>query len=75
MGISCKYSGRLTKGGEIVSTYGKAEDSVGYGVNCRNFKGEYILELVKKEDNNTKEKDNNKKDNNNYKHIERRKCC
>lgn len=70
IGISGKYSGRLTKDGNAVSTYGKTKDSVGYGVNCRNFKGEYILELFKKEDNN-----NNKKDNNNHKNIERKKYC
>lgn len=75
MGISGKYYGRLTKDGNVVSTYERTKDRVGYGVNCRNFKGEYILELFKKKDNNNKEKDNNKEGNNNYKHIERKKCC
>ena len=73
MDISGKYCGRLTKGGNVVSTCGQTEDRGGHGVNCRNFKGEYILELFEKRDNNKDNKENNS--NNNNKNIERKKYC
>ena len=59
MGIdNNKYDGKLTKDGQVVSTYGETANSYGDGVNCINFKGEYILELFKKEEKNNEKTKN-----------------